>query len=78
MEKIKAKYPIKKENEVVKDANGKIQYHEVTAQYNYGTNLDEVLKMVTPEVVYIRYKANVKGLVQTFIRNAHEAVLTLE
>lgn len=72
LELISAKYAVKDaEGNPIKDAEGKNVYAEVSANYDFGDNLDAIIAKCGKEATFGDAVANQKVKFQSFLRSLH-------
>lgn len=76
-ETVSAKYAVKDvEGNNIKDAEGKTTYATCSAEYDFGENITELMKMAGEEAVFTNAVANMRIGLQTRIRSLHKTGLT--
>jgi hypothetical protein len=78
-EVVDARYQLKDENNnVILDDEGKPTYFELSAEYDFGDDLDDSVEKFGSEVVHSNFRANAKVGVQGLMRSWSKAGLAQE
>ena len=75
-ETVEARFQLKDENgNAVTDTEGKVQWEEVSVEYDFGDDLDAAVELCGADVVYSQYKSNAKVALQGIMRAKLKASL---